>query len=650
MSFGCSKSARPSRWAAWMLVSLAVALLGGCSADSPPRNTQISGNPRSTKSDDPLPNLGQERPRVHSEVHRSDLASIPEIASVKRQESVATEIARLDVHDDDWATEAFSDRAAEQLKKLAHLLETPRWDPVSVGKLASPEARFVMLRPPLQQAYTDDTIRVLRGKTTSNDSDGKTGQSTLLLSDALEELCSEFTDGSHRHAKFKIFRVEAASPRASTTVYVELSSHAREVNQQYNLTWQIAWDMSGDSSPPRITGIEVLAHEEVTVHNPPGGKLFEDCTQAVLGHHAWYARQCLLGTEHWQTQLDSSFGIDVAALEGLAIGDVNGDGFEDVYLCQGGGRPNRLLIHQPDGRVQDRAAEAGVDWLDLTRAALILDFDNDGDQDLAIAFRFRLLLMENNGQGEFTVRQDWRSFGQLFSLAAADYDQDGDLDIYVCARNGTEKDFEHGVLGTPLPFHDANNGARNALLRNQAEWNFIDVTEEVGLEQNNRRFSYAASWNDFDLDGDLDLYVANDHGRNNLYRNEEGHFTDIAAAAGVEDISAGMSVSWGDPNRDGRPDIYVSNMFSSAGERITYQRRFHGDADQTLRAQYQRHARGNTLFENAGDGTFRDQSVVAGVTMGRWAWGSLFADLNNDGWEDLYVANGFITGPNPDDL
>ena len=173
---------------------------------------------------------------------------------------------------------------------------------------------------------------------------------------------------------------------------------------------------------------------------------------------------------------------------------------------------------------------------------------------------------------------------------------------------------------------------------------------EVGLDVNNQRFSFAAAWEDFDNDGDQDLYVANDFGRNNLYRNDGGHFTDIASAAGVEDISAGMGVTWGDYDGDGWMDLYVSNMYSSAGGRIAYQKRFHAAAAAGTRAEFQRHARGNSLFRNNGDGTFSDVSVSAGVVMGRWAWGSVFADLDNDGHADLVVPNGFITNELPRDL
>ena len=91
------------------------------------------------------------------------------------------------------------------------------------------------------------------------------------------------------------------------------------------------------------------------------------------------------------------------------------------------------------------------------------------------------------------------------------------------------------LLGRPIPYHDANNGPPNLLLRSDGPWTYTDATEESGLNHNNTRYSFAASWSDFDSDGDQDLYVANDFGRNNLYENREGRFIDIAAALGVED-------------------------------------------------------------------------------------------------------------------
>ena len=130
----------------------------------------------------------------------------------------------------------------------------------------------------------------------------------------------------------------------------------------------------------------------------------------------------------------------------------------------------------------------------------------------------------------------------------------------------------------------------------------------------------------------------------------QGLGEDVAAAAGVEDISAGMGVSFADYDNDGWMDLYVSNMFSSAGGRISYQRNFREHAGTAHVDQYQRHARGNTLFRNEGDGSFTDVSDEAGVRDGQWGWGAAFMDYDNDGRLDLYAVNGFISGPIQDDL
>ena len=110
------------------------------------------------------------------------------------------------------------------------------------------------------------------------------------------------------------------------------------------------------------------------------------------------------------------------------------------------------------------------------------------------------------------------------------------------------------------------------------------------------------------------------------------------------------SVTWSDFDRDGWLDVYVSNMWSAAGNRIAFQPRFKRGAPAEVKQRLQRFARGNTLLRNRGDGTFLDVSAPAGVEMGRWSWCSQFADINNDGWEDLLVANGYITGDDSGDL
>ena len=125
---------------------------------------------------------------------------------------------------------------------------------------------------------------------------------------------------------------------------------------------------------------------------------------------------------------------------------------------------------------------------------------------------------------------------------------------------------------------------------------------------------------------------------------------DVAPSASAKDSAFGMSITWGDYDRDGHMDAYVSNMFSAAGNRVMHQPQFKSEAAAETRQQFARLARGNTLLRNLGDGRFVDTSDTANVTLGRWGWSSNFVDINNDGWDDLVVANGFISTDDTGDL
>lgn len=452
--------------------------------------------------------------------------------------------------------------------------------------------------------------------------------------------------GGKTRVKFKVVSVEGADESLVTRLRFEASGHGPQQHLEQLGEWQCEWLVPAEAQAPlRIRQLKVLNLEEV--HWRAEGLWFGDATAAVLAGNECYLPHLSQGISAWLDRVPRLLGMSIYGHHGLAVGDVDGDGLEDLYVCDAGGLPNRLFRQQPDGTALDASAAAGVDFLDYSTAALLIDVDNDGDQDLVVATRPNLLVAENNGQGSFQVRYQWTGLADPFSLAAADFDRDRDLDVYVCVYNPEPGGEE---IPGPLPYHDANNGGQNFLLANQGDFQFKDVTAEVGLDQNNTRFSFAAAWEDYDNDGDLDLYVANDFGRNSLYQNDAGHFVDVAPDCGVEDIASGMSVAWGDYDRNGWMDVYVSNMFSAAGNRVTYQRRFEQGRDQQTTALVQRMARGNTLFANAGDGSFTDESVAAAVTMGRWSWASRFADLNNDGWQDLVVTNGYFSEPDRSDL
>ena len=267
------------------------------------------------------------------------------------------------------------------------------------------------------------------------------------------------------------------------------------------------------------------------------------------------------------------------------------------------------------------------------------------------------LLFVNDGSGKFQYKQDAFKFAgtpraAFTSGCLADFDRDGDVDLYICSYTYF---LGEGTYRFPTPYYDADNGPPNVLFRNEGQGRFIEVTAALGMDQNNHRFSFACAWGDADQDGWLDLYVANDFGRNNLYRNlgrmgYNMHFRDEAAEAGVEDIGAGMSVTWFDSDNDQRLDLYVGNMWSSAGQRLTTQPDFQRSAAQETLGLYRRHARGNSLFRSRGDGTFREVLDAGDTEMGRWAWSCDALDFDNDGFQDLYVTNGQITNTDSKDL
>ena len=550
--------------------------------------------------------------------------------------------------EDGWDTEAFHEAASAQLELLGKLIGRP-----DMAKLASlvddDKLIFAPLRPhPLETTIQSSSL-VARSQrdATEEVTVPKRSVGDFLLE--IEDLRGPF---SIDRCEFKTFRIKLGAQSVKTRVYYQLFGHTEDGSMQQNATWTCVWTRPLGEAPPRLIAIHVQDFEE-TVVRYPHQTLFTDRTPTLLADETTN-RQLNHGAEYWMDRLECGFGIERFFYQGLSVGDSNGDGLDDLYLPQTGGLPNVLLVQKANGTFENRAATAGLDFLERTRSALWIDLDADGDQDLVAATRPGIIFAENDGKGTYTVKLKFDAIRDAFSLAATDYDGDQDLDIFVSvyfpgktARKENEENFE---LAYPVPYYNANNGGINALLHNEGNWKFRDVTREVGLDSNNTRFSFASSWEDFDNDGDPDLYVANDFGRNNLYRNDGGQFVDVAEDTGASDQSFGMSVAWGDHNNDGWMDLYVSNMFSGAGGRITYQDQFQGEIPEVVKARYQFTARGNSLLTNRGGKVFRDDSASARVTMGRWSWGSTFADINNDSFEDLLVTNGYITAKGERDL
>ena len=445
-------------------------------------------------------------------------------------------------------------------------------------------------------------------------------------------------------AEFHLVSLREVSPSQfqTRTRYEFAGQLAQGAREQRIGTWLIKWARAREDDW-RILKWEA-EEESVSRARAP---LFVDITEHVLGKNDSYRQQLVHGSDYWRTLLDGASGIDVYGNNGLAVGDFDNDGFDDLFICQTAGLPNRLYRNRGDGTFEDVTEKSGLGVLDNTSCALFADFENKGVQDLLVVCGTGPLLFLNDGKGRFTRKADAFKFqrppeGTFTHAALADYDHDGRLDIYFCLYNyylGLDQ------YHYPAPYFDARNGPQNFLMRNEGDGTFVDRTEAAGLNVENDRYSFACAWGDLNGNGWPDLYVANDFGRSNLYRNNgDGTFTAISSEAHANDAGAGMSACWLDSDNDGKQDIYVANMWSAAGMRISEQPSFHVSDSEQVRAAYRQHARGNFLYKNLGNGEFENVSQKTNVNVGRWAWSSDAWDFDHDGYPDLYVANGYISG------
>jgi hypothetical protein len=322
---------------------------------------------------------------------------------------------------------------------------------------------------------------------------------------------------------------------------------------------------------------------------------------------------------------------------GAAAGDLNNDGWLDLFVV--GSDRNYLYLNDKHGGFSDVSAEAGIKILTAGSAPLILDYDNDGDSDIFISAVGQQMLLENrfvqDGKLQFSdvsLESGVAKPAIGFSAVAGDVNGDGRLDIYVASYN------RYGQV-TPDSWFKASNGTPNLLFVAQPDGTFREDAAKWGVAD--KRWSYAAEFADVNSDGKIDLYVANDFGEKALYINKGDHFVDEAALRGVLDPGNGMGVSFGDYNNDGRLDIHASNMSSTAGNRILTRLLPNSSPKDNVLKKL---AAGNNLFENTGDGNYRDVTAEVGGFSGGWAWGGGFIDFDNDGWEDIYTPNGFISG------
>jgi len=329
------------------------------------------------------------------------------------------------------------------------------------------------------------------------------------------------------------------------------------------------------------------------------------------------------------------------AWNGAALGDVDGDGLEDLFVPS---RPANFLYRaRAEGGFADEAAARGVAGPAGGTGAAFFDFDNDHDQDLALADvgwsngsdvgGNRLRLWVNAG-GQLEERGVELGFGDLthaYSLSVLDADRDGFLDLYVCNYGRVDTEPNDSWV-------QATNGTPDRFYRNLGGESFREEAAARGLVDTS--WSYASAAADYDQDGDTDIYVANDYGVNSLWVNDgTGRFTDQAGAAGVSDLGNGMGAAWGDLDNDARLDLYVANMSSTAGRRILERMLQKAGTWKDL----SKLAAGNSIFLNRGSG-FELLPAKQGGIGASWAWAPALFDLDLDGRLDVYCCSGFVTG------
>jgi hypothetical protein len=353
----------------------------------------------------------------------------------------------------------------------------------------------------------------------------------------------------------------------------------------------------------------------------------------------------------------------------VSVVDIDADGYDDFYVCPSDSMP--LFFHnRGDGTFEETSKKMGL-ALEGVEAATFADFDNDGDPDAFLSFFPETTHYFRNENGRFVDRSNLSSepFPELaIAISPMDFDGDGLLDVYFSRYNGfwlgvaaarmeaardsgqevephfpgMAKDeskvlYEHLFSESVEPFVN-RPGPPNRLYRNLGNGRFAPAEGAEAAEQFTQ--SMASTWSDFDLDGDMDLYVVTEAAPNQLVRNNgDGTFTDITDAA-TSDIGFGMGLGVGDYDNDGRQDLYVTNMYSKAGLRISKQI----GASESIRGS----ARGNSLLRNGSEGWTRVSGVDEPdilVEAADFGWGGAFADFNNDGYLDLYAPAGFVTMP-----
>ncbi len=321
-------------------------------------------------------------------------------------------------------------------------------------------------------------------------------------------------------------------------------------------------------------------------------------------------------------------------IDPVILHDFDGDGLPEIVLAA----QNTFHRRRVDGRFEIETLCTQSPGNTFT--GLIADFDGDGEADYLCARFEGLILYRGSGAGRFVREGErvWRADQRLRYaqvLTCGDVDGDGDLDVWL----GQYKvPYDRGQTATP--YHDANDGHPSYLLLNDGRGGLTDATSGSGLAAKRWRRTYSASFADLDGDADLDLIVVSDFAGVDLYRNDgKGHFTDVTSDWVDEPHAFGMAHALADFDGDGRLDLLVVGMNSPTVDRLEHLR-LGRPGFAALEAMRARMVYGNRLYAGRAEGGFRSSPLNDALARSGWSWGCGAFDLDNDGFTDVYLANG----------
>ena len=330
-----------------------------------------------------------------------------------------------------------------------------------------------------------------------------------------------------------------------------------------------------------------------------------------------------------------------ASIVPLAVYDLNGDHLPEILF----GGSNSVLWNKGNFKFDISPLFNEDVWMD--NSGVIGDFTGDGIVDyLGVNHKLQACLLAGSIDGKFREksRQCWpEKIESPSSITAGDVDGDGDLDVWVAQY---KPPYIRGQM--PTPYYDANDGFPSYLFLNDGKGNFTDNTEAAGLAAKRFRRTYSSSFYDLDNDNDLDLMVVSDFSGLDLYKNDgKGQFREATKEFVEEHHAFGMSHTFGDFDRDGRLDFYMVGMNSTTAKRLDRLDLHHSNfLDYSEKRPLMTY--GNRLYQ-ARDNRYVQTSLNNTVAKAGWAWGSSAFDFDNDADDDIYVANGHISGESAKD-